>query len=396
MPGSKVIIGGKIVDKKDIQAGMDIKGQGIIGVDSQGNNREVAVVGGIETATIKVEDSNTLKVKFKEAVDLENNHIIIINPDGGISDPYDKFEYKKPVPTKPLVLEGIPGYESTVQLIWSKSDENILNKANRYEIYGKLSKDKDYTFVGDTQTPEFLVKGLEPATEYIFMVRALNEYGAAIDFATVRVKTLSIREDEKLKEKEEKLKKQEKELREKGKEEIIQDRLVKTLGTDAIKKGEVDLTLSKYKKQDKFTISIPIEFVRQGKNLTIKEGTMTMALNTKDLYTLDVSKKDMGNKDAYVNIHIDRSTGSHIPRGKKLASKAYDIKFDYKYGKDTIEIKQLVRPGKLIFKQDTIAYPNTKNTKLYRFNTARGQYTNTNTISIHFSEKGQYILLADR
>ncbi len=34
---------------------MDIKGQGIIGVDSQGNNREVAVVGGMEAATVTVE-----------------------------------------------------------------------------------------------------------------------------------------------------------------------------------------------------------------------------------------------------------------------------------------------------------------------------------------------------
>ena len=41
-----------------------------------------------------------------------------------------------------------------------------------------------------------------------------------------------------------------------------------------------------------------------------------MALNIKDLYTLDVSKQDKGNKDAYVNIHIDRTTESHIPRAK--------------------------------------------------------------------------------
>ena len=68
---------------------------------------------------------------------MENTNIIIINPDGGISDPYDKFRYEIPIPTKPLVLEAIPGYETTVQLIWSKSDESILNRATRYEIYGR-------------------------------------------------------------------------------------------------------------------------------------------------------------------------------------------------------------------------------------------------------------------
>ena len=46
MEGAKVVVGGKIVDISDIKQNMDIKGQGIIGVDSQGNNRQVAVIGG--------------------------------------------------------------------------------------------------------------------------------------------------------------------------------------------------------------------------------------------------------------------------------------------------------------------------------------------------------------
>lgn len=393
---SQVIVGGKIVDKKDIKEGMDIKGQGIIGVDSQGRNREVAVVGGMEAASVTVEGNNTIKVKFKEGTDLENSNLIIINPDGGISDPYDKFEYKKPVPTKPLVLEGIPGYESTVQLIWSKSHEDILNKATRYEVYGKLSKDEDYTFIGDTTEGEFLVKSLEPNREYIFMVRALNQYGAAIDFATVKVKTLTLREDEKLREKEEKLTKEERELKEKGKEQIVDGRVIKTLGSDTMRKGAVDLNLSKYKKYDKFTITIPIEFARKSNTLTIKDGTMSLLINAKDLYTLEVSKKDKGNKDAHINIHIDRVKESHIPRGKRIASKAYDIKFDYQQGKDILEIKKLLRPGKIMFKQDTITYPSTKNTKLYRFDEPTGVYVSTGSTSTNIDKKGKYILLSNR
>ncbi len=163
------------------------------------------------------------------------------------------------------MLEGIPGYESTVQLIWSKSREDILNKATRYEIYGKLAEDKDYTFIGDTTEAEFLVKGLEPGTEYIFMVRALNEYGAAIDFATVKVKTLTLHEDEKLREKEEKLKEEEKELKEKGKEQIIENRVIKTLGTSTFKNkaGTSGLSLAKYKDCNKFTVSIPIALAKK-------------------------------------------------------------------------------------------------------------------------------------
>ncbi|NLW22763.1 MAG: hypothetical protein GXY88_05870 [Tissierellia bacterium] len=395
-PGAKVIVGGRIVDKKDLEAGMDIKGEGIISVDSQGRNREVAVVGGLEAASVTVEGDNVIKVKFQEGKGLDNNSIIIINPDGGISDPYDKFRYEVPVPTKPLLLEAIPGYESTVQLIWSKSEENILNRATRYEIYGKLAKDRNYTFIGDTTGAEFLVKGLEPNTQYEFMVRALNEHGAALDFATAKVKTLSLREDEKLKDKEDKLKEGDKELEEKGKEEVIGGRLVKVLGSQDINKRLVDFTLSKYKNYDKFTVSIPIQYARKDHTLTIKEGTLELVINTRDLYTLEVSRQDRGHKDSHINIHIDRIRETYIPRGKQVASRAYDIYFEYQYGKDKLTINSLLRPGRISLKQDTLTYPNTKNTRLYRFDQPRGQYVSIGKDGVEIKNPGKYILLSDR
>lgn len=399
LPSAKVVVGGKIVDKKDLKKDMQIMGEGILGVDAQGKNREVAVVGGMEAATVKVENENTIKVTFKEAKELENVNLIIINPDGGISDPYDKFRYEKPIPLKPIVLEGIPGYESTVKLIWSKSDEDILNKATRYEIYGKKSGDRDYTFIGDTDEAEFLVKGLEPNTEYIFMVRALNEHGAAIDFATVKVRTLSIREDEKLKEKEEKLKEEEKKLKEKGKEEVIEGNMVKILGTDDLLGGigTIDFSLAKYKKYDKFTVSIPISMARSDSRLTIKDGTFSLILNPRDLYTLEVSKKDSGNKDAYIRIQFERDVERHLPRGKKASSKSYDIYFDYQYGKETLEIKNMLKNGKLFIEYDSIAYPNRKDFYLARLDEKTGNYVFvTKGNSTDINKSGKYILLSNR
>ena len=114
-----------------------------------------------------------------------------------------------------MVLEGIPGYESTVMLIWNESDPDLLNRATNYEIYGRKTKDKTNTFVATTDQAEYLIRGLEPNTEYTFLVRALNEYGAAIDFAEVTVRTLSTQEDYKQKEKEDKLKEEQKKLKEK-------------------------------------------------------------------------------------------------------------------------------------------------------------------------------------
>lgn len=394
--GAKVIVGGKIVEKADIRDGMNILGQGIIGVGINGINREIAIVGGIEAATTTVENDKVIKITFPESKGLANSDIIIINPDGGISDIYNKFKYEKPIPSRPLVLEGIPGYESTVQLIWSKSDENILNKATDYEIYGRKTKDKDDIFIGNTKSTEFLVRSLEAGTQYTFKVRALNQHGAALDFATVTVKTLSIKEDEKLKEKTDKLEKEEKEEKLNGKEVIQDGRMNIYLGTNAFRASaaSIDLRLSKYKNQNNFTIAIPLELARKDNRLTIKDDTMTTVINARDLYTLQVSRLDKGNTDAYLRIHIDKSTGSHLPKGRRPASKAYELYFDYIYGKDKVEISQLLRSSKLYLEQNTLAYPNNKDSKIYLFNEETGEYNGQNSTSIDIKGRSKAILLS--
>ena len=395
--GAKVLVGATIVDKKDIKSDMDLKGEGIIGV-VDGVNREVGVLGGVESATIKVESEKSIKITLPETKDLDKASIIIINPDGGISDPYDKFRYEIPRPLKPMILEAIPGYESTVRLIWNESDPKLLNGATDYEIFGGMTKDKENTFIGGTRDAEFLVRDLEPETDYTFMVRALNEYGTSLDFATVTVRTLSLRQDPKQKEKEEKLREEERELREKGKEEIVDGRYVITLGSKAFRANaaSIDLTLSKYKNQDRFTIAIPLELARKDNRITIKDGSLTAVINSHDLYTLQVSRQDQGDQDAYVRIHIDKTMGTHLPLGKRAASRAYELDFDYIYGRNTMKISQLVRNGLLFMEQDTLTYPSTKNTSLYSLQIESGQYKDTKSTSIDIREKAKFILLSDK
>lgn len=396
-PDAKVIIGGKIVPIKDIEENMEIIGEGLIGVDVNGNNREVAVVGGVETKTINVENENTIKVTFNEVTDLENTSIIVINPDGGISDPYDKFQYQVPRPDRPLVLEAIPGYESTVQLIWSKSGENILNRATNFEIYGRKASEKENVFISSTDDGQFLVRLLEENTDYIFMVRALNKYGAAIDFATVKVKTLNKRQDEKLREKEEKLKKEEKSIKTQGKEETRDGRLYISLGTDKFIRGAgtVDLGLSKYKNTEKITVAIPLELARKDNRLTIKDNTMATTINIRDMYTLGVSKRDRGDTDAYLRIHIDKIREEHLPRNKKPISQAYEIYFDYVYGRNSLVIGNLLRSGKLYMEASKLLYPQSKNTAIYEFVESTGEYRTRNTNTIDIKGRTRVILLSD-
>lgn len=396
--GAKVIVGGNIIPINDLKSGMDVKGQGITGVDSQGNNKEVAVIGGME-GSADVVSENEIKVRFKEAMDLENTSIIIINPDGGVSDPYDDFKYEKPVPLKPMVLEAIPGYESTVMLIWNESDPDLLNKATKYEIYGRKATESASTFIATTTDAQYLVKGLEPDTEYIFQVRALNQYGAAIDFAEVKVKTLSLQEDYKQREKEQELKDEEKKLIEKGKEEIVGNKIIRTLGTEDIKNkvANLDFNQSKYKDTTELIINIPIALARTDSTLNIKYGELQMTINPKDMYTYRVSALDKGDKDSNLQINIKRQGEAHILRGKRLASRAYEFYFGFQVGRNTIHIDKLLRSGKLTINLDNIMYPDAKNVSLYRFDIPTGQYVKiSNNRTTSFNEKGKYILLSNR
>lgn len=399
LSGAKVIVGGRIIPTRDFKPDMQLNGQGITGVDKNGNNIEAAVIGGIEAASVQVVSESQIKVTFAEVTDLENSSIIIINPDGGISEPYNDFKYEKPLPLRPLVLEAIPGYESTVMLIWSESDPDILNRATAYEIYGRQTKDSANTFVGTTSGAEYLVKGLESGTEYTFMVRALNEYGAAIDFATATVKTLSLQEDYKQKEKEDKLKEEQKNIELNGKETIEGNKAIITLGSNHIKNGLglIDLTLAKYKTADEYIIKIPLALARNDSTLNIKDGTMTMTINPKDMYTYRVSTMDEGDKDSNLQINIKKGRETNIPRGKKAASALYDISFSFQRKKDTISIDKLLRSGKITIDLDTLLYTNTKNVYLGVFNVSTGAYENVgDSRTTSFNQSGKYILLSDR
>jgi hypothetical protein len=352
-----------------------------------------------EALEVKFIDDKTLKVRFPQVDKAQKVSIKVINPDGGVSNEFTDFRYELPLPLKPMVLEGIPGYESTVILIWNKSDPDLLNRATDYEIYGRKTKDSANTFVGTTSGAEYLVKGLEPNTEYTFMVRALNEYGAAIDFATVTVKTLSVQEDYKQKEKEDKLKEDQKNIELKGKETIEGNKVIRTLGSDDIKNGLgfIDFTLTKYKGANEYIIKIPLALARTDSTLNIKDGTMTMTINPKDMYTYKVSTMDEGDKDSNLQIVIKKGRETNIPRGKKVASILYDIDFLFQRGKDTISIDKLLRSGKLTLDLDTLLYTNTKNVYLGVFNISTGTYEKAGEArTVSFNQKGKYLLISDK
>ncbi|KAB3531171.1 hypothetical protein F8154_13160 [Alkaliphilus pronyensis] len=412
LQGAKVFIGGEVIPESNVEAGQTVIARGIRGVDDEGVSRWMAVVGGIEAASVTFEDENTLKVKFNEALDLTNSNIIILNPDDGLSGEYKDFEYMIPVPTRPLVLEAIPGAESTITLIWSDSKPEVLNRADRYEIYGKRKADKEYTFIGDTKDLEFLVNNLEANTEYSFMVRAMNRYGSALEFAEVKARTLSEREDTELREKLEELEEEEDKLNKEGKVEVVNNQVIRTIGTDEIGIKAtpylIDFSLVEYKDKSKFTVAIPISVVKElNRKVLITDGKMQFTFLPRDLYTREVSQVSNKDKDdAYVLVTISKLTGKDvepiqtaISRKQRQASDVFELDFQLKVGRDTSDLNTMVRDGEFIIRFDSLAYPKVDEDKLFlgKYNTSDHSFEKVEDgVVANIKSRGRYVLLADR
>ncbi|AKL93641.1 fibronectin, type III domain containing protein [Clostridium aceticum] len=411
MSGAKVILGGRIVEGGTTNSEDTVLAEGIVRV-RDGKNIDASVVGGVTAASVTVVDDKTITVRFNEALGLQNNDIIVVNPDGGISEPYKGFKYQTPIPDKPLVLEAIPGFESTMQLIWSKSAPEVLNAADKYEVYAKRSSDRNYSFIADTRDAEFLVRGLEPDTRYDFMVRALNSYGSALEFAEVSARTLRLSEDDKLKDKLQELDKEENKLNYEGKEEVINGALVKTIGSRQIPTGTgshtIDFSLSQYSSHNKFIVAIPVSLLSTlDRNIVITDGNANFSFPAKSLYTREVIQGSAGNlEDAYVRITFERVAGqeaqglySAVSRTQRRASNIYGIDFDLQVGKTTTAIRQMLQNGNLAINFDARAYSNVDAAKLFigKYDPSKHEFTRQRSSSATTTqEPGRFMLLADR
>ena len=404
-PGAKVVVGGQVIGENDIKIGMEVRGKGISGVNSSGENINVAVVGGIEPASITVKDNNTIIVKFNVTdKELETTNVIVINPDGGISDPYNNFKYEIPVPDKPLVLEAIPGFESTMKLMWSKSNPEILNASDRYEIYAKRQSDNQYSFVGVTKEAEFLIRGLQPGTMYNFRVRALNSYGAAVELADASARTLNESQDHKLREKQEELEKQQQQQNRNGKEELIDGRAVRTIGTQEFPRL-IDFTLSKYKEQNKFTVAIPLSIIENYPgDITIRDAEATFRFRPRDLYTREViSVPRSSMDDAFVRVNFEpvnsNAVSTAIQRTQLQASSSYDLTFELQVGRNITAINPVLRDATLGFRFDSRAYPRVDASKIFfgKYNASRNEFIPVNRqVTAVITERGRYMLVANR
>lgn len=190
LDGPTVVIGGtieKITDYGNIP-------QGIRGMNAAGE--DVVVTGGTSVTVVKVQDKLYVIIKTPVGTTDDNNTIIIINSDTGVSEPY-KAPYIKPVPDRPVGLKAEVVDGDTIKLEWTPSESALY-----YEIYVSVSADGRGTKVfqyllsiaadpSAETVQRYYVEGLKPSTYYSFQMKSFNEYGGStVSPATAYRKTL--------------------------------------------------------------------------------------------------------------------------------------------------------------------------------------------------------------
>ncbi len=280
-----------------------------------------------------------------------------MNPDTGMSEP-GQGNIKPPVPDVPDI-GAIPGFERTMILRWTV-DKDILNAAEKFEIYVRERRSGDYTFVGDTKqdTTEqsYVIKGLKYDTTYDILVRVLNKYGEAEDFASVRETTLKQNQDYKEKEKVEAVDKAVTQIETQGKQEVIGDTLYYTVGT---RESTINLSNTTAKNKTKY-VQIPVRDIKAGnKTITITDKDLSLTVSYSSLNTPELRNAPddavFRFKISAAEKQVEESLTRAIPRAYKKASNVYGIYFELAQPKLVAPIAML--SGSTTININAPAYP---------------------------------------
>lgn len=186
--GLKVIIGGTLKQKSELQPGET----GITCYNIY--DTEMVLVGGTEGTNVKIFNSTTLTFTTPK-LKVGNYSIIVVNPDGGVSNTIDS-DYQKPKPDSPSGIYAEAVDSDTIKLEWDKLDDT-----DHYELYASYSSNgtivNNYIYVGSVQGYEvsegrlrYYLDGLKASSWYSFKLKSVNSYGpSAISPASSYVKT---------------------------------------------------------------------------------------------------------------------------------------------------------------------------------------------------------------
>lgn len=408
--GIKVIFGAELKAKSELEVGET----GIEGLNI--NNADMVIIGGTVAEDAKLQEDGSI-VCTSPKLDMGSTSIILINDDGGLSEPVTG-NYQKPVPDTPagIKVEAVDG--DTLRLEW-----DYIPDINYYELYATISdsgksSSGTYQYVGsivpsvieDGKRLRYYLDGLQPSTWYNIRIRSVNLFGAS-QYSTSSGYTKTLDEKVVTYYADEDSKKsgldQNDSIIMKGTE------LTYTLGEKSISAGTgavVEFGQPSYSAANPKIVKISFGLMKKYPSGRIKlnDTDMELALKTASLAVADLFKVEESKKsDTAMQVSINRSVGAagdeiriKMPRGYKLMMNPFSINLDMQVQNTMTRMDAFNGDISLLLKyaeSKRSLYPGGVYIAYYDKTTGRIQITNTSDLrgkaQSQISKTGEYVLI---
>lgn len=402
--GAKVIFGGVIKDEL---------ASGETGIPAFNiNDEEVYVVGGTQTTATKVEDGIMIYVTTP-AMSEGSSTIIIINPDGGVSDEY-KITVIRPLPDKPSGAKATPVDGDTVKLEWTGS-------AEIYQIYASFGDEKNskelsnfnYLMTVEPQSQEggkhvYYVRGLVPETWYVFRIYSVNDFGVSQQYAqTQKVQTLDTIHSE--------AKFNDEYINPSARKdwtESTKDKFIYNIGEKSLKEGsqyyQIELRDKNIEPGASRQIKIPVKLLQDySKNYTIWDKDVTLKFHTKALRTAEIMSIKTNYNDAAAIIELSTPKGKRyddiimLLNRRTKPVKLIGIDFRLQVANKITDMRQFQEPVEATIILDA-KYADAQNLELYYYNIPSNKLEKINftkksgekLINTTLTQPGQYVIVS--
>ena len=312
MEGARVIFGAAVTPLTDTAAA---KGEPVY-IEGQPHDLQGGRAGGQVTFI----DEETLTVRTPEGK-LDTKGVIVVNPDGGASNPYGDIKYGLPELPPPSGVTAELVYSRYIKVHWQP-----VTGARGYEVY--LVSGSNREFIGTTDLTSFAYHDLKANTGYRFAVRALGNFGTSAPSLNSNMVTTGSRAgspDE------------DGPLGENTKMEKIGDRAFVAIGSkDAAKELAIDMTKGDLAGSKEVVISIPASVIASGnsKNITVTGKDFRVKFNPNVFYSTKV-KEHRHKTDAGVRFTIGPTSTISMAGGEIALSAQYELKAEVFVGKDS-------------------------------------------------------------
>ncbi|NLM44713.1 MAG: hypothetical protein GX201_12005 [Clostridiales bacterium] len=401
--GARVIFGGKIKKENELASGET----GIQGIDI--NDEEVYVVGGTQTTAIRVEDGILIYVTTPTMPE-GSSSIVVINPDGGVSNEYD-ITVIRPLPDKPSSARAVAVDGDTIRLTWKGSSD-------MYQIYGAFgekSNPKEFNYIL-TVEPErtedgllvYYVRGLMTDTYYKFRIYAVNEFGLSQQYdESNSVKTPENIRSEALFNDEYISLGSRTDWTESTKEAFIYN-----VGEKSLKAGpqyyQIELRTQKIEPGASRQVKIPVKILQNyNKNYNIWDKDIALKFHTNALRTEEIKNLKQNLDDAAAIVEIYTPTGKMYDQillmlnRREYPIKLIGIEFKLQTGYKTAKQQEFNLPVEAQILIDS-KYANAQNMELYYYDIPSNKMEKVNftknqgqaVINAKLTKTGQYVIIS--